>query len=89
MTSIANIMMNATSFSIKNHLWYCRLIRWGIMSAFILAWPYLIELIGKKTNMPVDVMTRWKTERIRIAIWLIVFDLLIAENLIFRLMNAG
>lgn len=82
-------LFHSISFAVSQHRWFFRLLRWGFIFTFILAWPYLLNWVGRNANLSQEEIIAWQAERFRIAVWLILFELLIGENMIFKLIHAG
>jgi hypothetical protein len=70
---------------VKSNAWVLRLIRWILISIFVYLWPYLLKTVATRKGAIAEV--RFSGERIRIALWLILFELLICENWIVYLIT--
>lgn len=81
--SIADLIVT----NMNEHQWILRIARWGIIAIIILSWPYWVNWLGQKTNIHKEDIAYWQAEKFRIAIWLILFDLLVCENIIFKLIH--
>lgn len=62
-----------------------RFVRWGFIVLFIVSWPYLVNGIGKRIHLTDHQLIYWRSTKYRIAIWLVLFELLINENIIYKL----
>lgn len=80
-------LLNFITAAINHHPISLCLVRWGALFMLITTWPYLAEKIGNRYNATPDQITQWKQERWRIGIWLILFELLINENLIGNMIH--
>ena len=80
-------VFTATSTAVENHVWQFRLFRWLIIGIFLISWPFLVEWLGSKMHANSEQKNYWKSEVVRVAIWLILFELLICENIIFKLIH--
>jgi len=60
------------------------IIRWTILLIFITAWPYIILKTGHQQKVSGEKILYWQKEIWRIGIWLIIFELLICQNLISK-----
>lgn len=74
--------------SVNKHDVLLGVARWSIVLLFILFWPPLVGWIGKHYQTPIEKNNYWKNETYRIAIWLILFELLICENIILKLFHS-
>jgi len=66
---------------------YFSLIRWGLIILTIFNWPQLIQCLAKNTTNPAIFIGNWLPERLRIGAWLILFELLVCENIVNRLIK--
>lgn len=64
-----------------------RIVRWGIIILFILSWPFITRWIGNRTQSSTEKIQQWQSEIYRIAVWLVLFELLICENVLFKVIN--
>ena len=69
------------------HVWQLRLIRWSLILSFIFAWNPILNFLNLKRFISFDAYEFWKTKRIYIAFWLIIFEVLICENILFKLIE--
>lgn len=60
-------------------------IRWGTILLIAIFWPALINQVGQRYLLSKEIIAQWQAERFRIAIWLILFELLVPENSIIKL----
>jgi hypothetical protein len=74
-------LFHSISSGISHHIWFFRLLRWGFILSFILAWPTLIKMTGKTLNMSDEKIEYWIAERLRIVVWLILFEIVVGENI--------
>ena len=72
---------------ISQHLGLFRFIRWNFLITFILFWPEWVVQVGIAMNAAPEKIVRWKVEVYRIAMWLIILELVFSENLVMRLIN--
>lgn len=80
--------VNDIILMLNNHTWSFRLIRWAIIILFIVFYRYWISWKGRNTSASQEQITYWKAELYQLAIWLILFELLICENVIYKLIHA-
>ncbi|MEO8401652.1 MAG: hypothetical protein ABI597_07640 [Gammaproteobacteria bacterium] len=72
---------------VDRHAENLRIVRWSIIVLFISLWPWVIEFIGKKLTASREKIIYWKQQWLRIAMWIILFELLICENIIIKLIK--
>jgi len=80
-------LFHSISFGINHHIWFFRLMRWGLILAFILAWPTLVKMTGKMLNMSDEKIEYWISERLRIGAWLILFEIVVGENIFLSIIK--
>jgi hypothetical protein len=59
--------------------------RWLIIGSIIVFWPYIIDLLAKKNNLPDERIKYGKSLRYRVLIYFVVFEILIVENVAYQL----
>jgi hypothetical protein len=62
-------------------------LRWGLIVLTIVAWPFIARTIGQYKGASSITIDYWKAENFRIVAWLIIFELLICENVIGKLIH--
>jgi uncharacterized membrane protein (DUF373 family) len=62
-------------------------IRLGFIGALTLVWPFIIRLISRKKKWSKEKTNYWLGKRFYVAGWLIVFELLICENILMSLIK--
>lgn len=71
---------NHITLDIANHAVVFRIVRWCTVLIMVVFWRYFVcQLASKET------IEYWLSNRISIALWLILFELLVCENIIFKL----
>ena len=78
-------LIHSISFAVSEHRWFFRFLRWGFIFTFVLVWPYLIRWIGRNGKLSPEQTMTWQTERFRIAVWLILFEIVIGESIFLGL----
>jgi hypothetical protein len=73
--------------SVKEHASNFRLFRWGIIGSVFLLWPYLVACMGKNSSATAEHIAHMKRERFRILGWLILFEIVVCENFIGKLIQ--
>jgi hypothetical protein len=63
------------------------ILRWSLIFAIIIFWKTIINLLGIHFKIKSENLQRWQTMRWTIAIWLIIFELLINDNIIVTIMQ--
>ena len=72
---------------VDQHTLALRLTRWSIIVLFVFAWPHAVNIVGKSSNMTDKQLLYWRSAVYRIAIWLVLFELLVGENIIYKLFH--
>ncbi len=78
-------LLNSTVLMINQHAALLFFMRWTIILIIFIAWPNIIEMIDRRRKISSEKMIYWKNERTKIVLWLILFELLISENIIIKL----
>lgn len=55
--------------------------RWALIILFFQFWPLFIYFYGKKHHWETIKIQFWLRQRFKITLWLIVFELLVCENI--------
>ncbi len=63
-------------------------LRWSLIIAFIGGWPRFIRYYAKKNEWMSEKTQFWLAQRFRISAWLIIFELLVCENILLVLLKA-
>lgn len=61
--------------------------RWVMIALFIGGWPYFIRQIAKNKKWHKEKTMVWLSKRFRVSAWLIIFELLVCENLLLTLIK--
>lgn len=72
-------------FSQRSH--FFTLFRWMLIGLLLTGWPSFIRYYSKKHQWEVDKTQFWLSQRFRITGWLIIFELLVCENLLMTLLK--
>jgi hypothetical protein len=80
-------LFNSITQDVSNHSTVFGFLRWGLIVLIVLAWPFIARMIGQHTGAPQETIAYWKGEVFRIAAWLSIFELLICENMIGKLIH--
>lgn len=72
---------------ISHHQGLLRFIRWNFLLTCLLFWPEWAVHIGAALDADSERIVRWRSEVYRFATWMIIVDLLLAENLLEKLIN--
>ncbi len=59
--------------------------RWVLIVILVIVWPIFIRYLANKQQWPAEKMHFWLQQKLRIAGWLIIFELLVCENLLLAL----
>lgn len=78
---------NFTIQKLNQHTWLFRAIRWSMILVLLFCWPILVKAICQRYKIPLEKIAILQQEKYRIALWLILFELLICENLIVKLIH--
>jgi hypothetical protein len=55
---------------------------WSLILLFIVVWPTFINRLARKGHWTVEKTAFWLHQRVRLSIWLIIFELVICENIL-------
>ncbi len=80
-------LLDSITEMIKHHPIAYTLFRWSLMCGFILFWPQIVLKIGQHSGTTPDQIFYWCQKRAQIALWLILIELLVCENLISKTMH--
>jgi hypothetical protein len=75
-------LLNSITQGLRHHVIIFGLIRWGIILLTLTLWPYFVFLIKKRHGITIDTAIYWQSKRINVAMWLILFELLVCENIV-------
>jgi hypothetical protein len=77
-------LFNSITAGVNQHPVACCLFRWGALLSLILLWPYFVRKTGQRWGATSEQILVWQTEALRIGIWLIIFELLVCENIVSK-----
>lgn len=75
--------INSITLAISDHAIFFRVIRWGVIICLAFSWRYFVRKIG----LPNEKTVYWQSKIILIVAWLILFELLICENIILEFIH--
>lgn len=61
---------------------YFTIFRWLLMVLLYLLWPRFIQFVANQQSWDMEKLNFWFKQRLRIMIWLIIFELLIGEKVL-------
>lgn len=79
-------MQSLTTIISHNKLLFTAL-RWLLIVALFYAWPYLIRHRAKHRFWKPEKTIFWLKQRLKITLWLVIFELVICENLFLTLIH--
>jgi hypothetical protein len=74
--------LNFITSGIKHHSSSFLMFRWGVILTVAMLWSYFVHVMASVYKSPLEEEVYWKAQRFRIVVWLIIFELLICENII-------
>ncbi len=74
-------------FEIVKHVWFFRIFRWSLIAIIFIFWKRLVNYFGIKKEMSMDEINHWQSKRLPIVIALIIFELIVSENIIIKILN--
>jgi hypothetical protein len=80
-------LVNSITQKITQHAIVFCLIRFGIIVLITMLWPYVVRTISYRHRLISDEITYWKAKKFHLLIWLALFDLLVCQNIIGKLIN--
>lgn len=78
---------NYIIFQIGNHAMFLRLLRWSFILSVALSWNYFVRRVGNRNGADEEAILFWQSKRMTLVIWLVLFELLISENILFNLIH--
>ena len=75
-------VFNTIFLFIHAHLYSLAFYRWMLITAIFIFWEKILNLLSKHFEINEVSLNSWKNVRWSVTIWLIIFELLINENLI-------
>lgn len=66
---------------------FCTFFRWGFLIAVYTLWPLSLRHLGKVRYWPFEYIEYWVKQRTKILFWLLVFELVVCENLLLVIFN--
>ena len=79
-----NYINNIVSYFNQNVVFF-GFLRFAILIMVVMLWPLIVERIGKRSNLPLERIAYWKRKRWHIFLWLVLFELLVGENIFSKL----
>jgi hypothetical protein len=73
--------------SISQHRLVCTLFRWAVLMIFYISWPIIFQHIGKLKHWSSPEIIYWIRQRTKVITWLILFELIVCEELFLVLFN--
>ena len=70
---------------IAENFWEFSAMRSLLIAGVFMMWPVFIRRFAKNHDWTEEKIKFWLTQRFRITAWLIIFELLVCENLLFHL----
>lgn len=61
--------------------------RWLLIVTLFLFWRSLIGYLGTKKGWSVEKTQFWQNQRLKITLWLILFEVVLCENLLLKLIH--
>lgn len=80
--------LNDITVNIINHEALFRMIRGMIILLIVLSWRYVIRKLGNHYLLSEEKIVYWQSQAIHIGIWLIIFELLVCENILFKVIQS-
>jgi hypothetical protein len=80
-------VVNTITEQINHHVIIFCLIRFGIILSIASIWPYFVCAISNRSGFSLEEIAYWQSKRFHMIMWLIVFDVLICQNIIGKLIR--
>jgi len=74
--------LNFITSGIKHHSLSFLMFRWGVILTVAMLWSYFVHVMASVYKFSREEEVYWKAQRLRIVVWLIIFELLICENIV-------
>jgi hypothetical protein len=85
-TKYPHQLQNISQSISQNKLFFIAL-RWLMIFTIFSIWPYLTRLWAKRRYWKPEKTIFWLNQRLKITLWLAIFELLICENLLLTLIR--
>jgi hypothetical protein len=79
--------LSKANFIIAQNQWFLTFFRWIFVIIFYLAWPWLVKYRAGRYVWSKEKTNCWLQQRIKIVTWLVIFEVLICENLLWKLIS--
>jgi hypothetical protein len=66
---------------------YFTVFRWGMIGLFATFWPFFIHKIAKKNQWNAEKITFWLSQRFRLTLWLVIFEIFVCQSLTLTLIK--
>ncbi len=63
-------------------------LRWGFVGVFVWQWPRFVHHFARKQQWEPEKLKFWLSKRLMIALWLIIIEIVMCENLLLLLVKA-
>lgn len=87
MISITDIMKSVSSVNLTHYSSTLLFARAFLILCLFLAWPFVIDKVAKRYCFSIQNIVFWKSQRNRVIAWLVIFDLVICENIFSSLIR--
>lgn len=73
---------------VSQYLLFFMLFRWTLIGSIFYFWPKIVHFKAKKEEWSDELTHFWLSQRFRMTGWLIIFEVVICENLLLTLIKA-
>jgi len=79
--------INVFVHTMQQHATLFLSVRWGFIVTFVLLWPAVVALTGRRFSASPQKISYWKKEIFCVTAWLIVYELIVCENIFLTLIK--
>lgn len=80
-------LFNYIMQAINDHAKFFRVMRWSMILFLAFSWRYFVKKISHEYEISEEKIAYWQSKIIQIIGWLILFELLICENIILEFIH--
>lgn len=81
-----NILYKTSFIITQNHMIFM-LLRWLMLIIFFVSWSWFVKKRAKQYSWSKSKTNYWLHQKLKIIIWLILFELLVCENLLWQIFH--
>lgn len=75
-------VLQQLSAILSHHRMICTIFRWVLLSVLFLTWPRIVQFCARKADWEYERTLFWKGRRVKVTVWLILFEVIINEHIV-------